>query len=284
MKTLIRQGFGVAVLPALLGLLIAGCAGVDLTARADRQAATEGMTRERVNAGRFLLTAYVRITRADTPIDLYIEGDGLAWITRGVPSDDPTPHVATGLRLALADPAANVVYLARPCQFTPMAENPHCSVDYWTGKRFAPEVVASLDAAVAHFVRRTPGQPVHLIGYSGGGALAVLVAAQRHDVASLRTVAGNLDVEYVNQLHHVSPMPESENPLDFAAQVARIPQVHFSGGDDSVVPVGVAKRFVEATGPRCAQQRTQPGLSHEGHWEAVWPALLGIRPHCEPAG
>lgn len=267
----------------LLGVLVtvaAGCTTLDRGAHAEALAQPAGLKREQVTGGDFVLTAFARITRSDRPLDVYIEGDGLAWISRSEPSLDPTPRVATGLALAAADPSANVVYLARPCQFTPMELNPRCGIPYWTGKRFAPEVVVSLDDAVNHFAAQVPGRPINLIGYSGGGALAVLIAARRTDVASIRTVAGNLDDEFVNRLHHVSAMPQSENPIDAAGRVAAIPQIHFSGDSDTVVPPAVAQRFVRATGGRCAQARTVSGASHDGDWSRLWPALLKIRPEC----
>jgi hypothetical protein len=264
----------------LLVSLMTGCASFDRNAQADALAAPAGLHRERIDAGHFVLTAFVRITRPDAPLDLYIEGDGLAWASRSEPSLDPTPRAATGLGLAAADSAPNVVYLARPCQFTPMTLNPRCNVAYWTGKRFAPEVVASLDQAVTHFAARVPGQRIHLVGYSGGAALAVLIAARRSDVVSIRTVAGNLDTAFVNQLHQVSPMPDSLNPMDVAAQVSAIPQIHFSGMEDAVVPRAVAQRFVDATGRRCAQARSIPGMAHDGGWARLWSALLGVVPAC----
>jgi hypothetical protein len=271
-----------AALPALLLMtsLISGCATLDRDAHADALAKPAGLKREQIAAGNFVLTTFSRISSTDQPLDIYIEGDGLAWISRSEPSLAPTPREATGLALAAADPAANVVYLARPCQFTPMAMNPHCGVPYWTGKRFASDVVASLDEAVERFAARVPGQRINLVGYSGGGALAILVAARRTDIASIRTVAGNLDDDFVNCIHHVSPMPESENPIDFAARVAAIPQIHFSGADDTVVPPEVAQRFVDATGQQCAQVRTVSGIEHDGDWSRLWPALLRVKPLC----
>jgi hypothetical protein len=260
--------------------LMPGCATLDPDTHADALAKPAGLKREQIAAGDFILTTFSRIASADKPLVIYIEGDGLAWISRSEPSLDPTPREATGLALAAADPAANVVYLARPCQFTPMAMNPRCGVPYWTGKRFAPDVVASLDEAIARFAARAPGQRINLVGFSGGGALAILIAARRTDIASIRTVAGNLDDEFVNQIHHVSPMPESDNPIDFAARVAAIPQIHFSGVNDTVVPPEVAQRFVDATGKQCAQLHTVDGIRHDGDWSRLWPALLRVNPVC----
>ncbi len=272
----------VAVLLAVATTLT-GCASLDRDEHAEALAAPAGLTRELIRTPAFVLTAFVRMSRADAPLVVYIEGDGLAWISRSQPSLDPTPREATGLALAAADPSPNVAYLARPCQFTPMEQNPRCGIPYWTGKRFAPEVVDSLDAAVAQLAARVPGQKVELVGYSGGGALAVLVAARRTDVASIRTVAGNLDSEFVNRLHHVSAMPASDNPIDFASRVATVAQVHFSGADDTIVPPEVAARFISKTGRRCATARTIPGIAHDGDWSRAWPALLSVVPACADA-
>ena len=257
-------------LPALcLCAALAGCALADPNEHADAVAGVAHLQRETLETRDFVLTGFVRITRPDAPLDLYIEGDGFAWVTISEPSPDPTPREATGLELAAADPAPNVAYLARPCQFTPMDSNPRCAVPYWTGKRYAPEVIASMNEAVDQIVRRVPGQPVNLTGYSGGGA-----------VATLRTVAGNLDVGYVNRIHGVSPMPESLDPIDYAQRVGTIPQVHFSGANDTTVPAEVARRFASRTRDDCARVEVVPGMTHGGDWARAWSGLLAVAPVC----
>lgn len=257
---------------------LAGCAG-NPQQHADALAQPTGLKREQVYAKPFLLTAYARITRIDQAITIYIEGDGHAWRNRFTASDDPTPRRALGLSLAAADSSANVVYLARPCQFTAMADNPPCDPTYWTSKRFAPEVITAIDSAITHYASRTPGQRIHLVGYSGGGAIAIIVAAQRQDVATLRTVAGNLDHDAVNRWHEVSLMPNSLNAINVVPQVAHIPQIHFSGANDKIVPTAIAQDFVSKDGA-CASLRIIDGLSHEGDWAAIWPQLLKLRPLC----
>ena len=259
-------------------LLLGGCANPNM--HADRMAQVGGLQRARITTDSFVLTTFSRISRQDLPLSIYIEGDGLAWRSRNQPSDNPTPHQALGLALAVADPAENVVYLSRPCQFTPMALNPLCNSSYWTSKRYATEVVLSIDQAVTQYAAQVPGQRLHFVGYSGGGALAVLVAARRSDVASLRTVAGNLDVAEVNRLHGVSPMPESQNPIDVARHVAAIPQIHFSGADDQVVPALIAQRFVAASASGCVQARIVPSMAHDSDWGKLWLNLLALVPSC----
>ncbi|WP_191624662.1 hypothetical protein [Pseudomonas fluorescens] len=123
--------------------LLAGCA--DPGRHGETLARTGQLQRGQVITDRFVLTSFYRIADPDRPLTVYIEGDGFAWRTRAIPSDNPTPHVATGLALAAADPGANIVYLARPCQFTPQALDRHCDKAYWTDKRFSEEVVATMN-------------------------------------------------------------------------------------------------------------------------------------------
>ena len=51
-------------------------------------------------------------------VNIYIEGDGRAWLNKNRPSLDPTPKNSLALKLAEIDPAPNVIYLARPCQYS----------------------------------------------------------------------------------------------------------------------------------------------------------------------
>lgn len=194
----------------LLVVLLAACAGREARMETATTIAQRGNLRSvTVTSQPFTLAAFVRSTDPAAPVTVYIEGDGLAWISRSQPSTDPTPTNPIGLRLAALDASPNVVYLARPCQY---AWSPACSETYWTDRRFAEEVVAATSSAIDRLLR--PGQRIHLVGYSGGGAVAALVAARRHDVVSLRTVAGNLDHAEVNRIHRVSPMNGSLNAAE----------------------------------------------------------------------
>ena len=268
----------------LVCVWLVGCTSVpgiaELNQRAEILAKPADLRRGQVSTDSFLLTHFSRISRPDRPLTIYIEGDGFAWRTRSQPSADPTPHKPQALALASVDPAANVVYLARPCQFTPMHANPRCLVTYWTGKRFAEEVVQAMNQAVHHFARLVPGQPIHLVGFSGGAAIAALIAARRQDVSSFRSVAGNLDIVGFNQLHRVTPMPESLNAIDVAPRLASLPQIHFYGSNDRIVPANIPQRFAQATAGHCAQVIAVTGMSHNGDWAKRWPALLAQPARC----
>lgn len=268
---------------ALAATALSGCAALDRDANADAIAGPAGMKRMVIRTDPFVLTTFARIRDPRQPVTIYVEGDGLAWLSRTEVSLDPTPREALGLQLAALDPSPNVVYLARPCQFTARDRNPACGIPYWTGKRFAPEVIAAMNQAVDQVAAQAPGQGINLVGYSGGGAVAVLVAARRQDVASIRTVAGNLDHAEVNRLAKVSPLSGSLNAIDAAGQVAKIPQIHYSGGADTVVPPAIAERFRHAAPSGCVAARVVAGASHETGWVERWGALLRTVPTCPPS-
>ncbi len=237
-----------------------------------------GMTPVKINADGFVLTSYQRIKSVDSDIRIYIEGDGFAWVNRTEPSSDPTPRHAVGLSLALADLSPNVVYLARPCQYS-LAQSPRCNPTYWTDKRFSEEVIEAMSHAVDRIMLNAPGKKAELIGYSGGAAVAVLLAARRSDIENLRTVAGNLDHEAVNRIHRVSQMPDSLNPIDVAYLLKGLPQVHFCGLKDQVVPTDITREFALQVGP-CSKLIELPDLTHEAGWTNAWPHLLKITPRC----
>ncbi|NDV24807.1 alpha/beta hydrolase [Desulfovibrio sp. JC022] len=148
---------------------------------------------EKIRTIDFDLVTYSRIEPGAENLTIYIEGDGQAWRTRSRVSFDPTPHNPLGFMLAALDPALSVVYLARPCQFVGGTEARNCDVSCWTSGRFSKKNVQAIDEAISQVKQQAKAQKIHLVGYSGGGAIALLVAAQRDDILSVRTVAGNLD-------------------------------------------------------------------------------------------
>lgn len=217
----------------------------------------------------FRLMTYWRAKENTAPLTVYIEGDGYAWVNRTMPSTDPTPRTPVGLALALQDPSPNLAYLARPCQY--VKDDPACTTNiFWTSHRFAPQVVESMNNAISLLLEKTGARGLHLVGYSGGGAVVALIAAQRTDILSLRTIAGNLDTEALNLFHEVSPTPESLNPIIIAPRLKGIPQEHWVGENDEVVPPFIAARFVDAMGhPASTRIVVAPNASHETGWSTL---------------
>ena len=240
-----------------------------------------GMTKRVVEANGFRLVTYQRIHALGKPPHIYIEGDGLAWKSQRWLSDDPTPTDPVALRLAVQDPADNVVYMARPCQYIPKAERRRCSSDHWSTQRFSEDVIAAADQAVDQLRERAGASGVHLIGYSGGGAVAALVAARRHDVLSLRTVAGNLDHAAFTSLHKVTPLTGSLNPASYGQALAHLPQHHFVGAEDTIMSIAVVEAFLRALPTqRCVGLTVVPHATHGDGWVENWPVLQAMIVTC----
>jgi pimeloyl-ACP methyl ester carboxylesterase len=227
-----------------------------------------------VKAGQFTLLVQSKITQPGQPIRIYFEGDGFAYMRPGVPSMDPSPKSATALLLAAVDPSPNVAWVARPCQYVMLGKvQKDCPERYWTTYRMAPETVVASDLAVTTLLQQSQSKSVELVGYSGGGAIAVLVAARRSDVSGIRTAAGNLDLVAFTRYHSVTPMTPSLNPADAIESVRQIPQVHYSGSKDTIVPTTLTASFVSRVGSK-ARMEVLPGVTHGDGWQQQWRRLL----------
>jgi pimeloyl-ACP methyl ester carboxylesterase len=220
----------------------------------------------------FKLTAYQHLNAPQAPvIHVYIEGDGNSWKTRYQLSHNPTPRQPLALRLAIQDPHPNVIYLARPCQYTPHDQDPLCHAKFWSSHRYAPEVIASVNEVLDRYA----GKQFVLIGFSGGASVATLVAGQRQDVARLITVAGDLNHTLLNQYHQTTPLSGSLNPSDNIELVTKIPQCHWCGTHDRVVPCWTVEAFCKkANNPTGVQCKSVRKATHHDKWEQLWPTLL----------
>ena len=263
---------------ASLVLLLTACASLSPQQRrlaAEKMAADAGWQGVTFPGDDFVLLGFVpKVIHDSDLLTIYIEGDGLAWITPTLPSQDPTPIHPVALQLALRHSSGAAAYLARPCQYVVGEDRRNCQTAWWTDRRFATEVVQAGSRAVDQLKQRFRASHIVLIGYSGGGAIAALLAAQRKDVTRLVTVAGNLDHVLWTQLHHVSPLTGSLNPADAWQALADVPQVHFVGGSDSIVSREVAESYVARfPANKRPSLRVIEGFDHACCWVAQWPEI-----------
>lgn len=229
-----------------------------------------------------LLQAFVpKDAKPAAVLTVYIEGDGLAWISRDQPSRDPTPTDPLALRLALRQPSGTAAYLARPCQYLDQAALAGCPSSWWRGERFSEAVVAATMQALDQLKARFAAQRLILVGYSGGGTVATLAAARRRDVDQLITIAGNLDHEAWTTYHRISPLKRSLNPAHQVAALGSVRQWHFVGGkDENITPAligGFVERFPASKRPVVI---IEPRFDHRCCWAEEWPRLapLFLRP------
>ncbi|WBS01499.1 hypothetical protein OU994_24995 [Pseudoduganella sp. SL102] len=205
-----------------------------------------------------------------TSLHVYIEHDGTPWTGIGRMADDPTPRTPYALELMARDTGPRLL-LGRPCYFQAQA-SPPCGPLVWTHGRYSPQVVASMVAALRGYLADHPFRHVVLVGYSGGGTLAWLMAAQLPEATTLVTIAANLDVAGWARIHGYSPLAGSLDPAVLSALPPAITERHYVGGRDANVPPSVAHSFARRH-PRASVIEIA-AFDHVCCWLERWPELL----------
>lgn len=249
---------------------------------AEEIAVQQGMRGELISTSTFQLQSWTRLTAPGKPLRIYIEGDGFAWSSSSTPSFDPTPRDPIVLQLAGLDNSPNLAYLARPCQYVGVSQDSHCQVRDWTDGRFSETVIVSMNEAVTQLKKEAQAERLDIVGYSGGAAVALLIASRRTDVATLRTIAGNLDPGSVNRHHHAAPLTQSLDPLNVLTKINHIPQIHFIGDKDKIIPMEITRHFVGLLpAGSCAEVVVVPGATHHSGWKENWRKLLSRPLPCQ---
>ena len=253
--------------------LLTGCQSFspERSIQAARQLAqSHGFTHDRFDTGQFPLSVYHRglDSRSDQLV-IYIEGDGRSFVTRRRVSPNPTPADPVALKMAVADPSSAVAYIARPCQFNQTLPDA-CKPRYWTSHRYAEAVITAMNEAVNSLKKRSGAPKLGLVGYSGGGTVAALLAERRADIAWLVTVAANLDHAAWTEWHGDTPLHGSLNPVDRTEQLAEVSQLHIAGSEDETVPPVLIRRFIEKLPAGTPVEfMLATGVEHHG-WPAFW--------------
>ncbi len=200
-------------------------------------------------------------------VHVYIEGDGQAYLRPNLPSDDPTPNEPVALQLMANDPAP-ALWLARPCQYLrPVA----CTPALWTLERYGDATIESLHDAIKREV--ADDQPLILIGHSGGGTLAMLLAPRIKAVKAVVTVAGNINVGRWTQHHRYTPLTGSRDPARESSLPPTITQIHWVGGKDTNIP---AQWAIESSQGTEGLVLLAPDAGHVCCWAQTWPDQLRI--------
>ena len=245
-------------------IVFAGCAA-DAAWRADLRTGW----RQRVETGtQFRHRTIFKPGRGDT-LHIYLDGDGDIWRTAGELNFDPTPSRSLALQLMQRDPAPALL-IGRPCYLE--VTDARCRPYWWTSARYSQPVIDSLGAVAQRWSQHY--RQVTLIGYSGGGALAVLLAPQLPRANSVITVAANLDLQAWKNYHRYSAavIDASIDPDSRPALPARIAQWHYAGADDGNVLPQWIEHF--SARQRGAHYAVLPHVDHRCCWVRRWPALL----------
>jgi pimeloyl-ACP methyl ester carboxylesterase len=245
-----------------LGLLALGGGCRSAAGRFLDLATDRGLRAEIVSGQSFRHLVLSPGRRGGRTLHVYLDGDGVPWLG-GYPATDPTPRDPLVLDLLALDPGA-AVYLGRPC-YHGLAGEPGCAPPLWTSARYSEEVVASMAAASRRVLAARGAERIVWLGYSGGGVLAMLLAARVPETTGVITVAANLDVQAWTAQQRSSPLTGSLDPARQPSLPARVYQRHYAGGRDRTVPV-------EVTGT--AGVVVIPEYDHRCCWTALWPSVL----------
>jgi len=205
--------------------------------------------------------------RPGSALHVYIEGDGQPFIHQRYINKDPTSVTALGLTLMHVDPNPSLL-VGRPCYHGRQARN--CQNNkWWTSHRYSKQVISSM--AVAINKANTKRQDIVLIGYSGGGALAMLLASRLTNLKKIITINGNLDIDAWTRSHAYTPLTGSLNPIDFLEQASSWPQAHLIGDLDKNIPHSVWQRKVESLNSKII---SFANFNHTCCWKSVWQQIL----------
>ncbi|MCC9624246.1 hypothetical protein LPB41_21405 [Thalassospira sp. MA62] len=228
-----------------------------------------------VETPHFTLQTYLSPVRSQNrPMVVYIEGDGFAWLTGDRVSPDPTPRDPFMLRVALQDQYFNAVYLARPCQYViEKRRGANCQSALWTDARFNQVVIDDMSIAIDQLLARRSHRGLILVGGSGGGSVAMLIAAHRDDVNGIVTMSGLFNHRRWTRYHDISPLGQSLNPANFYTNIASVAQLHLLAADDDVIPAELSKDELlrlKHIAPRNVKWLEVSGLDHSCCWDHYW--------------
>lgn len=215
----------------LLCLLLGACAGANWNPSADFQYVP-------VETQVYTIATWQKINNPkNNRIHIYVEGDGHSFDAYGTPTDDPTPRGRFVRDLAAADEFDNVVYVARPCQYV---MNEFCEKSDWTDGRFSKEVIDAESDVINQIAQK---KRVTLIGYSGGGFVtgAVIKQNPKLRVEKWITIAGVLNHKTWTEYFGDEPLSKSIE----LGELPNVPQKHFVGERDTVVPYELAKTWAK---------------------------------------
>ena len=276
----LQRLFEITVRGLLFAIVLSACSS-NPSLRFDHRAAQLGLSKTVYSNSQFELSIYARdkSTASDqnnfsSVLHVYLDGDGTPWITPNHISIDPTPRMDTVLNLMHQDTESSI-YLGRPCYHN-QARDEHCDPALWTSARYSKPVVDALIFSLTKYVTdRSTIQPVDaitLIGFSGGGTLAMLMAPNIPLVRRIITINGNLDIDHWTRQHGFSPLSHSLNPIHQPKLPEHIEVHHLFGRKDKIIDAHYLANYF-STYPN-TKTTIFDEFSHHCCWNQVWREIV----------
>ena len=244
----------------------------------EQHALSAGLTKSVVDTKKFSLTTYSQYALAELKsgpiLNIYLGGDGRPWITPNYKSVDPTSRNGIALELMLLDQTPSI-YIGRPC-YHAITMKPACNSKWWTSHRYSEEIIAALLEAINSVTN--PSQQLNIIGFSGGGSLAMLLAPRlisyegSTKVNAVVTISANLDIQHWAARHNYSPLSGSLNPIRQAPLDSNIKQFHFLGKLDENVDATYLTNKLDNRPSTTV--RVFANFGHHCCWPEIWPQFI----------
>lgn len=224
-----------------------------------------------IQTSSFNLFSLQDVEKSCENIKVFVEGDGLAWLSRSMISSNPTPINPVGLKLMLVDSSKCKIYLARPCQYV---NSDICEEKYWSSHRFSDKIIQSYDEALSKLKKDYSNSKFDLIGFSGGGAIVTLIPIYRDDINSIITVAGNIDIDKWVKIKKITPLDDSLNPANFSKKLENIKQHHLIGSEDNVIPKEIYFSYLDKFENKSNISYSIHKSTHTCCWESIYKSFI----------
>ena len=226
---------------------------------------------------------------------IYIEGDGQPWDKGYWPASDPNTRKSVVLPLLaqqllqqsplkqsplkqsplkqspLKHAEYNAIYLARPCYaWKTMPKN--CTHFFWTSGRYSETVVDILNQGMDAIKQQYNINQFVLVGHSGGGTLAMLLAARRKDISAIITLSANLNHSAWTHYFGYLPLSDSLNPATQQTLPKKIPRWHLIGEQDHTIPSHIT--YQAGQKDPYAHLTLYTHFDHSCCWQIIWESIL----------
>lgn len=199
-----------------------------------------GYQKAEIPGDRIMLATWTKNVKPAQKLRIYIEGNA---VTGGLFDKYAKVEHPVAMQLALKDDYPYIIYLGRPCYYV---EQKACRPIAWEEGKYMPEIVDEMKAAIERIQKKYRITDIELIGYDGGGTLAMLLAARlKNAKVNVITIGGILNTEHYALFHDEQYPKDSLNPANERFLLSAIPQVHYVGGKDNVMPLAFTQDFVK---------------------------------------
>ena len=133
-----------------------------------------------------------------------------------------------------------------------------------------------MEAALRIEMAKAGATQIELLGHSGGGTLAVLLAQRVNAVARVVTIGANLNLAAWCDLHEFRRLTGSVDPVDEYPRRADLKTLHLVGEKDTNTPPAMVEAAARVRGGEPV--RVVAHFDHYCCWESAWSEFLRDEP------